>query len=631
MAADGHLNFDTKIDTADFDKAVKQMGASSEKGLNIIKGAIAGVAIATAAVGTAIIGAGFKFNSEMEQYQAGFETLLGSADKADKMLGNLKNFAAKTPFELSDLAKGSQTLLAFGMDADSIMPTLKMLGDVSLGNKDKFNSLTLSFAQVQSTGRLMGQDLLQMVGQGFNPLQIMSEKTGKSMRELKEDMEKGAISSDMVTEAFKSATSEGGRFYNSMEKQSKTMEGQWSTIKDNFSQFSGKILKPVTDYISGTLLPKANELIATFSEKFDTINWQQFKDTLYYISLILVPLIAGFIAFKTVIAIQSIISAVTLSFAALNAVLLANPIVLIITLIVALVAGIMYLWVTNEDFRNFIIGVFTTIGKFFYELWNGIINFFTEDIPNAIGSVINFFKKLPEYIGFMVGFILGLFVMFFLGLWDFATVKIPNFIGKVIQFFMELPSKIWNAIISAKDRLIEWVANLINTSKTEIPKFIDNVINGFKELPNKMLDIGKNIVTGMWNGITGMAGWIKDRIKEFATGVVNGMKTALGIHSPSKVFEKEVGKNIALGVGSGFTKNLKSVYLDMQSAINTETSKINANIDGNLTSNILNKTVVVDNLLDKNISITEVTNLDGRKISNNTNNYSLRRKVAFGI
>ena len=79
--------------------------------------------------------------------------------------------------------------------------------------KNKLSSLTLAFSQVQSTGRLMGQDLLQMIGQGFNPLQIISEKTGRSMADLKKDMENGAISADMVTEAFKIATSEGGRFF----------------------------------------------------------------------------------------------------------------------------------------------------------------------------------------------------------------------------------------------------------------------------------------------------------------------------------------------------------------------------------------------------------------------------------
>jgi tape measure domain-containing protein len=148
----------------------------------------------------------------------------------------MKSFAARTPFETSDISKAAQTMLAFGISADSVMGNVQMIGDVAMGNKEKFNSLSLAFAQVQSTGRLMGQDLLQMVNQGFNPLQIISEKTGKSMAQLKDDMAAGSISADMVTDAFKTATSAGGRFYGGMEAQSKTVAGMWSTLKDTFNE-----------------------------------------------------------------------------------------------------------------------------------------------------------------------------------------------------------------------------------------------------------------------------------------------------------------------------------------------------------------------------------------------------------
>lgn len=103
------------------------------------------------------------FNSEMEQSQASFTSLLGDAGKAKAMLGDLSNFAAKTPFELTDLTKASQTLLGFGIDAKSVMPDLQMLGDVSMGNKERFQGLALVYSQVQSQGKLMGQDLLQMI------------------------------------------------------------------------------------------------------------------------------------------------------------------------------------------------------------------------------------------------------------------------------------------------------------------------------------------------------------------------------------------------------------------------------------------------------------------------------------
>lgn len=132
------------------------------QGVGVINSAAKKTALGIAAVGATVIGLGVNYNSQMEQYQAGFTTMLGDAEKAQGMINNLKDFAASTPFELTDLADASTTLLAFGEDVNNIMPDLKMLGDISLGNKEKFKSLALVFGQVQSQGRLMGQDLLQI-------------------------------------------------------------------------------------------------------------------------------------------------------------------------------------------------------------------------------------------------------------------------------------------------------------------------------------------------------------------------------------------------------------------------------------------------------------------------------------
>lgn len=173
-----------------------------------------------------------------------FTTMLGSADKAKSMIGQLKDFAAKTSFEFTDLAKGSQTLLAFGTSADKLMPTLKTLGDVSQGNKERFDELTLAFAQVSSAGKLSGQDLLQMVNAGFNSLQEMAQKSGKSMADLRDEMSTGQISADDVATAFQDATSKGRQFYNAMDSQSKTFNGQLSTLTPRVSDIQLRCLRP---------------------------------------------------------------------------------------------------------------------------------------------------------------------------------------------------------------------------------------------------------------------------------------------------------------------------------------------------------------------------------------------------
>ncbi len=196
------------------------------------------------------IKSGFDFNRNMENSLTNFTTMLdGSVDHAQAKVEELRVFAAKTPFELGDLAQSTQTLMSFGVGAEYTTPLLRMLGDVSLGNKQKFQSLSLVMGQVVSQGKLMGGDLLQMINAGFNPLQVISEKTGQSMSELKDEMSKGAVSAQMVVEAFQMATSEGGKFYKGMESASQTFDGVMSTLKDNISSTMGTLLSPVNDAV----------------------------------------------------------------------------------------------------------------------------------------------------------------------------------------------------------------------------------------------------------------------------------------------------------------------------------------------------------------------------------------------
>lgn len=172
-----------------------------------------------------------KTRGEIEALEISFETLLGNKDKAKEFFGEIKDFAVNTPMQLGDLAKGAQTLLGFKVEAEKVMPILRQIGDISMGSSEKFNSLVLAFSQMSSTGKLMGQDLLQMINAGFNPLVEMSKITGKSISELKDDMSAGAISADMVAEAFAHAAGEGGTFNGMLEKQSKGLQGAISNLQ----------------------------------------------------------------------------------------------------------------------------------------------------------------------------------------------------------------------------------------------------------------------------------------------------------------------------------------------------------------------------------------------------------------
>lgn len=167
---------------------------------------------------------------EVESLQMSFETLAGTSE-GNKLFNDIKEFSVNTPMMMQDLAKGAQTLLAFDTEARNVMPILRQIGDISMGDAQKFNSLVLAFAQMSSTGKLMGQDLLQMINAGFNPLVVISEKTGKSMAQLKKDMGDGKITVEMVADAFATATAEGGKFHGMLEKQSKGIKGDMSNLQ----------------------------------------------------------------------------------------------------------------------------------------------------------------------------------------------------------------------------------------------------------------------------------------------------------------------------------------------------------------------------------------------------------------
>lgn len=176
---------------------------------------------------------GVNMAMQAEQAQISFETMTGSAEKAKQMMSDIEKFAASTPMETTDLIQSSKTLMQFGTTAENVMPVMKMLGDVTGGDAQRFSMMSLAFGQMSASGRLMGQDLNQMINAGFNPLQQMSKDTGKSIGQLKKEMESGKITTDMVVKAMQNATSAGGQFDGMMQKQSQSLGGLWSTLKDN--------------------------------------------------------------------------------------------------------------------------------------------------------------------------------------------------------------------------------------------------------------------------------------------------------------------------------------------------------------------------------------------------------------
>jgi tape measure domain-containing protein len=168
-----------------------------------------------------------------ESLAVSFEVLTGSASKARNVLKEIEKFGATTSLEQGDLQEATKTLMAMGIAVDDTMPILKMLGDVSLGNGEKLKSLALVFGQISAAEKLTGGDLLQLINMGFNPLQNIAKKTGKTMSELRKEMSKGEISIADVREAFEDATGKGGLFEGMLSRMAGTAEGKFSNLVDN--------------------------------------------------------------------------------------------------------------------------------------------------------------------------------------------------------------------------------------------------------------------------------------------------------------------------------------------------------------------------------------------------------------
>lgn len=293
-----------------------------------------------------------RVRSEIAKLEISFESLLGDKGKASALLGEIRQFAVSTPMMLGDLAKAAQMMLGFNVAAEEVMPMLRALGDISMGDAGRFQSLALAFSQMSATGKLMGQDLLQMINAGFNPLITISEKTGKSVKQLKEEMSEGAITAEMVTQAFKDAAGEGGKFNGILENQAKSvagsiayMRGAWENMLNELgkrtegvmaSSFSsvGDLLK---DYERlGEIISEVVIAVGTYKAALITCNVLQATS----INLTKGWTLAQLAQYR---ALQLVEKAQKL----LNKTVLANPYVLVAAAVAALAVG-MYKLVTAQ-------------------------------------------------------------------------------------------------------------------------------------------------------------------------------------------------------------------------------------------------------------------------------------------
>ena len=240
--------FRTQI--ADCKREIKDLrsGArSSSISIDGLRGSLIGMASKVAAplaIATAVKEIGIKAieaRGKIEALEVSFSTLLGSQTQANALLQEIRDYGTVTPYDTEGLAQAARLMLSYGMATNKVIPTLRMLGDISMGDKEKLQSLTLAFSQMSASGRVCKEDLNQMVDAGFNPLQIISEETGESIGELYDKVSEGKISVNQIEQAFISATSEGGKFHNMALNMSNTLSGKIAQMSDGWDNLKASI------------------------------------------------------------------------------------------------------------------------------------------------------------------------------------------------------------------------------------------------------------------------------------------------------------------------------------------------------------------------------------------------------
>lgn len=404
--SDGKVVFDITGDTAGIDQALRNatnsisrqtakwtvLGQTAMNGLlSVGKKAVSGIG--------ALMKNSFDYNASMEEYLISFRTLLGSEEAAAAKIAELREYAAKTPFNMDDLAGATRTLLAFGLSSEDASEALAYLGDISLGDANRLSYLTLAFAQATSAGKLMGQDLLQMVNAGFNPLQIIAKETGAAYGDLRalmsgdktsddfsERMEKaqeevaqlgdkaseGAkmlvqlgkdsmISADMIKTAMRIATSEGNLFYKALASASQTAKGQISTIQDSWNILIGNMGRDGFNYLSGGLFPQVITWLDKLNAAFDRNGMKGIQEEL--------PGIIKEVKDEFLDVSSTIIAAIYNAFTGKN--------------------------LDKTEVQEAINGILTSIG----DTLKAVANFFTVQLPEAWAKVQGIIDKVSGFLG----------------------------------------------------------------------------------------------------------------------------------------------------------------------------------------------------------------------------------------
>lgn len=622
------------------DNLSKKMGdadGASKKlndGFTVIKGTMAN--LASQAISKVVdgfkelVGSAVDYQKSMEYYTTSFTVMTGSADKASETVQKLAEIGAATPFDMPQLADATSLLMNFGFSADDAVDSMMMLGDISQGNADKLNSIARAYGKMNSAQKVSLEDINMMIDAGFNPLQEISEKTGESMQSLYDRISKGKMSVDEITESMKRSTSEGGKYFQSMDAQSQTLDGRLSTLSDTINSKLGEALQPILQKAADEWIPNITNAI----DNMDIDSVVSFIDDL--ISGVgdlfgfimdngstIISLVAGIgtamLTWKVASMINGLVTAIqafqaanesaTIAQALLNGVMNANPIMLVVTLLAGLIATIVTLWNTNEGFRNAVINV-----------WNA----FKDAVGNVITSVggfidnlISWFQTLPGRIGAFLGNVISNVQNWASNMVSRASEAGSNFVNGVVSFISGLPSAVWNWLSSALNNAWNFVGQLAQAGANAASGLVNNIIGTISSLPSRLYNWGVDMVQGIANGIrsaihhvTSAVSSVADKIKSFLhfsrpdegplaeyeswmPDMVEGLSDSLRKASPELINQTEAlanGMSDAFNANGGISSSGGN-YRNMVDAFKDALSQVKIEMDDEEMGHFVDKTV----------------------------------------
>ena len=522
MAIAGSLTYDTKLDTKGFESGLNKISSTGVAIGNLMADVIKQVAQTISEVGKM----GVEYNAQIETYQTALTTLTGSAEKANKIIEQVKKDAAATPFEVASLVKGNQLLISAGLSAEQARDDILALGNAisaTGGGEEELSRMVINLQQIKNVGKASALDIKQFAYAGIDVYGLLADYTGKTREEVT-DLE---ISYEDLTGALKFASKEGGKYFNAMEKQSETFNGQLSNLKDNFMAFLGEAIMPLFTFLKDEVLPVINGILDGTLGIDEGINklTETFLDGIMSMVNFLVENLPIFLQIGINI-LLSLIQGITQALPDL------------IPTMVQVIMDMVNILLDNIDL--------------IIECGIQLLVALTEGIMNALPELI---ARLPEII-----------------------IKI---VSKLIELSPQLLSASLRIILALAEGLIKFIPEIIS----RIPQIIKSIISAFGKGIKDFANIGKNLMNGLWGGIKNTWNDLKSKVEDLGKGIVNKFKNVFGIHSPSKLFRDEIGKNLILGVGVAFEKDDDlidkqisdfgdDVYKKMQGAVNIETGKM---------------------------------------------------------